>query len=136
MNVVITGASSGIGKALATTFARNGHAVLVVARKEERLLSLCQELILKYGVTVNCLALDITAPGATKTLFGEAVQVFEKVQVLINNAGMSPYQEFPRIKLQPYLPDPGPKCPCSDRVVLPVHAPYAEPRRAQPRGER
>jgi short-subunit dehydrogenase len=94
MNVVITGASSGIGKALATTFARNGHAVLVVARREERLLALCQELTAENGASVNCLALDITAPGATQALFREAVRVFGKVQILINNAGMSPYQEF------------------------------------------
>ena len=94
MNVVVTGASSGIGRALAATFARNGHAVLVVARREERLLSLCQELKQKYGAKVSCLALDITAPGAPQDLFGEAVQILGKVHVLINNAGMSPYQEF------------------------------------------
>ena len=94
MNVAITGASSGIGKALAATFARNGHAVLVVARREERLLSLCQELTAEYGASVNCLALDITAPGAPQALFTEAVRVLGKVQVLVNNAGMSPYLEF------------------------------------------
>jgi short-subunit dehydrogenase len=94
MNVVITGASSGIGKALATTFARNGHAVLVVARREERLLSLCQELTGEYQASVNCLALDITAPGAAQALFGEAVQVFGNVHMLVNDAGMSPYQKF------------------------------------------
>jgi uncharacterized protein len=94
MNVVITGASSGIGKALAATFARHGHAVLVVARREERLQSLCKDLTSKYGASVYCLAQDLTAPGATQLLFQEAVRVFRKVQVLINNAGMSPYQEF------------------------------------------
>jgi short-subunit dehydrogenase len=94
MNVAITGASSGIGKALASTFARNGHAVLVVARREERLLSHCQELTTKHGASVNCLALDITAPGAPQALFREAVRVFGKVHVLVNDAGMSPYQEF------------------------------------------
>jgi short-subunit dehydrogenase len=94
MNVVVTGASSGIGKALATTFARNGHAVLVVARREERLLSLCQELTSEHGASVNCLALDITAPGAPQALFKGAVRVFGNVQVLINDAGMSPYQTF------------------------------------------
>ncbi len=94
MNVAITGASSGIGKALATIFARNGHAVLVVARREERLLALCQELTAEYGASVHCLALDITAPGAPQALLTEAVRVFGKVHVLVNNAGMSPYQEF------------------------------------------
>ncbi len=94
MNVVVTGASSGIGRALASVFAANGHAVLVVARREERLQSLCRELADRYGASVNCLALDITAPGAPQALFAEAVRVFGKVHVLVNNAGMSPYQEF------------------------------------------
>lgn len=94
MNVVITGASSGIGKALAVTFARNGHAVLVAARREERLLSLCQELTAAYGASVHCLALDITTPGAPQALFAEAARVFGTVHVLVNVAGMSPYQEF------------------------------------------
>lgn len=94
MNVVITGASSGIGRALARTFARDGHAVLAVARREERLLELCQEMAEEGAAPVHCLALDITSQGAPQALFEEAVRVFGKVHVLINNAGMSPYQEF------------------------------------------
>jgi short-subunit dehydrogenase len=94
MNVAITGASAGIGKALAATFARNGHAVFAVARREERLHSLCQDLTAKYGASVNCLALDLTAPDASQVFFTEALRVFGKVHVLINDAGMSPYQEF------------------------------------------
>ncbi len=94
MNVAITGASSGIGRAMARTFASNGHAVLAVARREERLLELRQEMAEKHAATVHCLALDITSQGAPQTLFEEAIRVFGKVHVLINNAGMSPYQEF------------------------------------------
>ena len=94
MNVVITGSSSGIGKALSVTFARHGHAVLAVARRETHLHSLCKELAEKYDANVNCLTLDITSPDAPQVLFEEAVRVFGDVHVLINNAGMSPYQEF------------------------------------------
>ncbi len=94
MNVVITGASSGIGRAMVKTFTRNGHAVLAVARREERLLELCQEMAEKHGATVHCLTLDITSQYAPQTLYEEAIRVFGKVHVLINNAGMSPYQEF------------------------------------------
>jgi len=94
MNAVITGASSGIGQALAAVFARHGHAVLVVARREERLLALCRQLTDEYGAAVHCLALDITAPEATQALFREATQVFGNVHALVNNAGMSPYQQF------------------------------------------
>lgn len=94
MNGVITGASSGIGRALARTFARQGHAVLAVARREERLQGLCQEMAQEHAAPVHCLPLDITADGAPQAVFEEAVRVFGKVHVLINNAGMSPYQEF------------------------------------------
>jgi short-subunit dehydrogenase len=94
VNIVITGASSGIGRALARTFARRGHPVLAVARREERLLDLCEEMAREPAAPVHCLALDITSPGAPQAVFEEAVRVFGKVHVLINNAGMSPYQEF------------------------------------------
>jgi hypothetical protein len=94
MNVIITGASSGIGRAFVRTFARKGHAVLAVARREERLQALCQEMAERGETTFHCLALDITSQGAPQILFEEAIRVFGKVHVLINNAGMSPYQEF------------------------------------------
>jgi short-subunit dehydrogenase len=94
MNVVITGASSGIGRALATVFAEKGHAVLAVARREERLLELRREMAEKQVTPVCCLVMDITRKGSTKALFEEAVREFGNVHVLINNAGMGPYQEF------------------------------------------
>ncbi len=94
MNVVVTGASSGIGRALARTFARNGHTVLAVARREERLRALCQEMAEEHKGSINCLALDLTSEVASRILFKEAMRVFGKVHVLINSAGMSPYQEF------------------------------------------
>ena len=94
MNVVITGASSGIGRAMARTFAREGHAVLAVARREERLLALAQEVAERHQATLHPLALDLTSQGAPQTVFDEAIRIFGKVHVLINNAGMSPYQEF------------------------------------------
>jgi short-subunit dehydrogenase len=99
MNVVITGASSGIGESLARTFSREGHSVLAVARREERLLSLCKEMAEKQDASIiHPLRLDITSQGAAETLFEEAVRVFGKVHVLINNAGMSPYQDFQALK--------------------------------------
>jgi short-subunit dehydrogenase len=94
MNVVITGASSGIGRALVRTFDRNGHTVLAVARREERLQTLCQEIGEEHEATINCLALDLTSEAAPRTVYEEAIRVFGKVHVLINTAGMSPYQEF------------------------------------------
>jgi len=79
---------------MARTFARKGHAVLAVARRKERLQALRQEMAEEHKDTVNPLALDITSQGAPQTLFEEAIRVLGKVHVLINVAGMSPYQKF------------------------------------------
>jgi short-subunit dehydrogenase len=94
MNAVITGASSGIGRALAGTFARKGHPVLAVARREDRLRELARETAGGNAAPVICLPMDITAPGAPEALLNEAVRAFGKVHVLVNDAGMSPYREF------------------------------------------
>lgn len=94
MNIVITGASAGIGRALATTFAKNRHAVLAVARREPLLQALSREMAERYQAQVHPLALDLTSPDAAPRLFEAAVRIFGKIHILVNNAGMSPYQEF------------------------------------------
>jgi len=94
MNIVITGASSGIGRALANIFARNGHAILAVARREQNLQALSQEMAEQYKATIQYLALDITSTNAPQILYDKAIRNFGKVHALINNAGMSPYLEF------------------------------------------
>lgn len=94
MNVVITGASAGIGRALAEKFAQNGHAVLAVARRQDRLEDLCREMAQEGAAPVYCLALDLTTPEAPQALFEHAMKLFGRVHVLVNNAGMSPYQHF------------------------------------------
>lgn len=94
MNVVITGASAGIGRALAGTFARHGHPVLAVARRQERLEALSRELAQGGAATIHPLALDLTAPRASQHVFEQAVDIFGQLHVLVNNAGMSPYQAF------------------------------------------
>ena len=94
MNVVITGASSGIGRAMVKTFARHGHAVLAVARREDRLQALCREMADQQAAPVHCIALDLASRDTPQILLDEANRVFGKVHVLINNAGISPYQKF------------------------------------------
>ncbi len=94
MNVVITGASAGIGRALAVEFASHGHPVLAVARRGPRLEQLCREMGSRHAAPITCFPLDITTEEAPAALLEEAVRVFGRVHVLINNAGMSPYQDF------------------------------------------
>ena len=94
MNVVITGASSGIGRALVIKFIQQGHSVLAVARRQARLQELTEELVKNSSAALYILDLDITSHGATQILYEEAARLFGNVHILINNAAMSPYQEF------------------------------------------
>ena len=61
---LITGASSGIGKELARLHAASGGDLVLVARRQQALEELKQELESKHGVTVRCIALDLTAPAS------------------------------------------------------------------------
>ena len=80
-SIVITGASSGIGRALAVRAAHAGMSVFAVGRDAQRLATLAQE------VPVRTFAVDITEPGAPKRILAQAVAALERLDVLVNNAG-------------------------------------------------
>lgn len=84
--VIITGASSGIGYALAEEYLKRGYNVVGNARTAERL----QAAAAKLGNPANFLQVagDIAKPATAKALFAEAIAVFGKVDILINNAGI------------------------------------------------
>ncbi|WP_282775285.1 SDR family NAD(P)-dependent oxidoreductase [Phaeodactylibacter xiamenensis] len=80
-NIIITGASRGIGRDTALQLAKNGHRVLALSRNEAALKELQQEA----GDNLHYLAYDITSPDARPLL--EIVEPWGTVDVLINNAG-------------------------------------------------
>ncbi|RYY99269.1 MAG: SDR family oxidoreductase [Chitinophagaceae bacterium] len=88
MNVVITGASRGIGKAIAEQFARHGSALFLNARTEQTLLAAVEDLRTRYpGVRIEALAADLSTKEGAR-LFGEWVnQHVDGVDVLVNNTG-------------------------------------------------
>ena len=70
--VLITGASQGIGKALAESFAREGSELTIVARTGDRLEVIATDLRSRFGVTVHVIALDMTTPGAVAQILEQA----------------------------------------------------------------
>lgn len=91
---VITGASSGIGEAFARKLAARGRNVLLVARTEEKLVSLCSELGRSNSIRAQHLALDLSLPEAAQKLFDETQRRGLIVDMLVNNAGFGSFGEF------------------------------------------
>lgn len=85
---LITGASSGIGEALARRFARGGHPLVLVARNRVKLDVLAAALAADYGVKVWVQPTDLTRPGATQALAGALKRKRVSIDVLVNNAGV------------------------------------------------
>jgi 3-hydroxy acid dehydrogenase / malonic semialdehyde reductase len=87
--VFITGASSGIGRACAKSFASIGANLLLGARRLDRLEGLAREITGKYGVDVSTMKMDVTHfNGLEKSLSGLPGE-WREVEVLVNNAGLS-----------------------------------------------
>lgn len=91
---LITGASKGIGLALAHVFAKEKHNVILVARSEDQLRALQQELTEKYEVDAVVLSHDLTNQAEIQQLFDQVQQQGLTVDVLVNNAGYGDYGEF------------------------------------------
>lgn len=91
---IITGASSGIGMELAKIFAKNNHHLLLVARSEDKLKSLAEELSNKYKVEVKLLALDLSIYSAAKEIFNYCEKENLNVTHLVNNAGFGDFGFF------------------------------------------
>lgn len=85
---LITGASAGIGAAYARTFARNGHHLILVARREDRLEELARELRRSHRVEILVIPADLAEPGAAEKLYGEIRRHGLEVNTLVNNAGL------------------------------------------------
>lgn len=97
---LITGASSGIGEAFARKLAAENHNLVLVARSEDKLHELCDELMLKHQITAHYVALDLTDFEADKKLFEETEKHGFEVEWLINNAGFGSMGDFARLDLE------------------------------------
>lgn len=87
--VIITGASSGIGKALAEELAKRGGNVVLGARQYVTLCEITAELEQKYGIKALAVQADVSKEEDCEMLIKQTLITFGKIDVLINNAGLS-----------------------------------------------
>jgi uncharacterized protein len=99
--VLITGASSGIGKALASEFAKNGANVVLTARRFDLVSSNAKKLSLKYKkcIAVKC---DVAQDGDLEKAVQEGVKTFGKIDIVVANAGFGVTGNFENLKLEDY----------------------------------
>ena len=96
---LITGASSGIGAAFARKLATRGRNVLLVARSEDKLITLCNELGRMSDIRAQYLVLDLATPGAPAQLVEETQRRGMEIDTLINNAGFGSMGYFDQLDL-------------------------------------
>ena len=86
MTALITGASAGIGLELAREFAQDKIDLVLVARREERLTKLAQELETSHGISVTVILQDLSEPSAAEVLFQTVQDKKIDIHYLVNNA--------------------------------------------------
>jgi len=97
--VIITGASSGIGKSLAFEFASRGASLVLGARQYVALCQLGEELEKRYSIKVVAVKCDVSAEDDCVALIKQAVSTFGHIDVLVNNAGISMRALFADVEL-------------------------------------
>lgn len=88
---LITGASAGLGREYARRFAADGHDLVLVARRRERLDALADELRREHGVGVRVIAEDLADPGAPGRIEAELAHAGVELEALVNNAGFGAF---------------------------------------------
>lgn len=91
---LITGASYGIGRALAEEFARLGHHLVLVALPDQELACVARDLRQRYGIRTWTYAADLTSPQTPQQLFDWCVAQRLQINFLINNAGIGQQGAF------------------------------------------
>jgi len=101
---LVTGASGGIGRAIAEQLAARGYGLILVARSAGRLEALATEWTGRHGVPVRVLALDLTAPDAPERVAEAVAQAMPGggLDVLVNNAGIGDYGLFREVDAASY----------------------------------
>jgi hypothetical protein len=91
---LITGASAGIGKALAQELARGGTNLVLTARRRDRLEELAQQLAAAHKIQTSVFVADLAQADASEKIFQFTKEQAIEIELLINNAGFGAYGEF------------------------------------------
>jgi short-subunit dehydrogenase len=94
---LVTGASSGIGEAIARELASRGYALTLVARREDRLKALAGELAEQHGIEAETAKADLGDGGQRDRLATALEKSGRRVDILVNNAGFGAHGEFTRV---------------------------------------
>ncbi|HEU4493775.1 MAG TPA: SDR family NAD(P)-dependent oxidoreductase [Rubrobacteraceae bacterium] len=97
---IVTGASQGLGRALALAFTREGASIVINSRSEERIRPVAREAE-SLDAEVLALAADVSKSADVERLVGATVERFERIDVLVNNAGVL----GPRVPIEAYPED-------------------------------
>lgn len=100
--VLVTGASSGIGKSFAQALAAKGAHLVITARSEGALQTLAEQLRTKYAVNVTVVPMDLGVAGQARALYTAIKNAGIQVDVLINNAGFGKWGGFTDIDIAAY----------------------------------
>jgi glucose 1-dehydrogenase len=95
---IVTGAATGIGKAIATTMAAEGASVVIDYVGDPAFANAAVQAIQAAGGKVTAVAADVSNPGQVNQLIQKAIASFGKLDILVNNAGLEykhPFHEFP-----------------------------------------
>ena len=95
---VVTGASRGIGRAIAEKLAANGANVVLVATRQEVIAGVAAEVAAKYGVKAKGLACDVSNFDAVQDLLKTSIAEFGQIDILVNNAGITKDSLLMRMK--------------------------------------
>ena len=96
-SVLITGASSGLGKDFASLYAEKGYDLVLTARRESNLRSIASDLTSKYNISVAIIPADLGEPQYPYKIFNFCEESNIKIDILINNAGYGLTGEFDKI---------------------------------------
>src|SRR5690554_4104267 len=93
-NALITGASSGIGYEFAYLFAKDAYNLVLVARSQDKLTALKQDLENQFDINVTVITKDLSKPNSAQEVFDEVQSIGINIDVLVNNAGLGDFGEF------------------------------------------